>query len=182
MPVTTKVADFLSMDRALIWTGAGLGLRIHPVNKFFIDPFVGIDFGWIWMFYTRTDEIKAEDIGNIDPDLIPDEFKDYAKKRTVLSLNGFDIAPQIGVNVFLTRNVALGILFEWSLPFWNQVCLEYELTPLSIANGTSQSVKGDKCAPLNDAAKLQEDADYLKRLPDKPPWLISVQANLAFLI
>ncbi len=134
------------------------------------------------MFYTRTDELELDVIDGIDPDLIPDEYKDLAKRRSLMSLRGFSIAPQIGVNIFITRNVALGVLFEWLKPFWNEVCMEYELTPLSGMDGTSDNAPSDGCVPIEDAEDLQKDADYLKALPEKPPWLISIQTNLVFLI
>lgn len=178
IPRSADLADLADTERTFAWTGIYGGLRFHPVRRFILDPFVGLDVGWTWMFHMTTQELVIEVPGGEDlPDgLYPDEveeFKNLANPRTTITMQGFTLVPQAGLRIFLTPHFALGVVVELNLPMWSKVCVQV----------TDPTKGSDKLCGKVDEAKVLVEKDFtefdLSKKKELPRFL-NTELNLTF--
>jgi hypothetical protein len=177
LPMTTDLEDWQRANRSFVWAGVHGGFRIHPINRHWFDPFIGLDMGWTWMFYTEkaTPPEDTEDCG-LTIMGIPKCSSETSQIRNAVTLEGFTFTPQLGLRFFITRNVSLGVIAEWLLPVWREVCNEAKTY---ILNEDPQ--KESACVSIDKA-----DADWLTlsrgALSDKSerPWFFNLEFDFAF--
>jgi hypothetical protein len=177
LPMTTDLEDWARADRSFVWAGVHGGFRIHPVNRHWFDPFVGLDMGWTWMFYTEK-ALPPEDEEDCGLTVmgIPKCSAETAEVRNAVTLEGFTFTPQVGMRFFITRNVSLGVIAEWLVPLWREVCNK---SKTYILNEDPQEESG--CVDIDQA-----DAEWLTLarggLDDESerPWFFNLEFDFAF--
>ncbi|HUT79244.1 MAG TPA: hypothetical protein VM285_16210 [Polyangia bacterium] len=173
LPTTTDLEELARTERMLLWYGFHGGVRLHPVNRSWFDPFAGFDLGWTRLYYTEKVEADAADcsMSYMGVDLC-----EYTSVRNSLRMDGFTVTPQLGVNFFVTRNVALGIVAEFLVPFWSEAC--NEVTRSSFGESAQ---KDSSCVDVEDA-----DGDFLTLEngtlddEDELPWHFDLELHLSF--
>jgi hypothetical protein len=173
LPSTTDLAALARTERVLLWYGFHGGVRLHPINRSWFDPFLGIDLGWTRLFYSEKVE---SDAGDCTTTYMGVDLCEYTAVRNGLAMDGFTLTPQLGINFFITRNVALGIVAEFLLPFWSKACNEISTTALN--EGTN---KDNSCVDIEDA-----DRDFLAlengTLDEEKelPWHFDLELHFSF--
>jgi hypothetical protein len=175
VPSVTDLEELARTERVLVWYGFHGGVRVHPINRSWFDPFAGIDLGWTRLFYT---EKVSSEAGGCQTSYMGIDLCDYSTVRNGLTIDGFSIAPQVGVNFFVTRNVALGVVAEFLIPFWSKAC--NELTATALGEGTT---KGTSCVDIEDADRGFLELEH-GTLDDEDglPWHFNLGIHLAFVI
>ncbi len=178
MPISTDVEVFLNADKAFVYAGVFGGLRIHPVRRFPVDPYIGIDFGHSWLLFAQNTE--GLDGSMFD---IPEEYQEtistLSKRREIVSLKGFTVTPEIGVNFFAAPSVAFGVHVQWLLPFWKYACSRvYDPIRQSLK---STSKVCSELGQINALPAADENADAssaAKTMDEKTRTLLSDKNNL----
>ena len=178
MPITTDTEVFLNVAQAFVYAGVFGGLRVHPVRRFPVDPYVGVDLGYSWLLYAQNTPIEAE----IDPTLPEEVATQIAAlanvRRETLYLKGFTVTPEIGVNFFAAPALAFGVHVQWILPFWKDVCSR-------VYNPAEQGLKSapQVCTKVDGAAGVEEYDEITKSLlasKDNLPRFVSLELDLTF--
>ncbi|MDD5307534.1 MAG: hypothetical protein PHU25_09475 [Deltaproteobacteria bacterium] len=171
VPKSTDMQTLATVDRTFAFWGVYPGLRYHPVNRFFLDPFIGVDLGWSWLAFAQKEQDPNQGAPSGTSNL-PVDVSSYTGKRYVGSMNGFTVAPQAGLRIFPIRNFAVGIVGEWMIPIWNTVCSRtYALV------GAQSTNSGEKCMDVDKAGDLKPDGlGNLKELPE----FINIEVNVVF--
>jgi hypothetical protein len=177
MPITTDAEVFLNVQNAFVFAGVFGGIRYHPVRRFVVDPFVGIDFGYLWLLHA-SNKLITESVAPAGVD-IPDAVERYTnKKRTTLYLRGFTVAPEFGFNVFMTPAIALGVHAQWAFPFWKKACARVtDPTNLEGTNNKRICVDVDKAVSHDE---LDEDVQEVLSDEDTLPRFIGLEVDLIF--
>ncbi len=177
LPSSTDVQSIAHTDRALLWLGVFGGARGHFLNRSWFDPYLGLDLGWMRLFFTE----------QVEPEVASDDCTTYmgvdlcgesTQMHNTLSLDGFALAPHAGVNFFITRNVALGIQLELLVPFWSKACRELEISGLSSAG---EADEGKRCSDVERADEEFLDLEH-GRISDEGelPIHLDLDLHLAF--
>lgn len=177
LPSSTDVQSIAHTDRALLWLGVFGGARGHFLNRSWFDPYLGLDLGWMRLFFTEQVEPKTagEDCTTY---MGIDLCGESTQMHNTLSLDGFALAPHAGINFFITRNVALGIQLELLVPFWSKACRELEISGLS-AGGEAD--EGKRCRDVEGADEEFLDLEH-GRISDEGelPIHLDLDLHLAF--
>jgi len=171
-PTSTDAQALAQVDTTAVWFGIFPGLRYHPVNHFLLDPFIGVDLGWVWNYYIESAQLELAPGVDIPVD-IQAAYGDLLKTRTMVTMNAFAFVPQVGLRLFLSRGAAIGVLVEYMIPLWDEVCSQvYTSVP-------DQSVDSpEQCRPVEEAGSLQpEGLDKASELPRH----LNLEIDLAFL-
>lgn len=176
MPITTDTEVFLNVAQAFVYTGVFGGLRVHPVRRFPVDPYVGVDFGYSWLLY-------AENVAVAPDPSIPEEVSDQFSslinvRRETIYLKGFTVTPELGINFFVAPALAFGIHVQWILPYWKDVCSRVYNPGMAAFNSAPQI-----CALVEDVgttAGLDEKSLELLSKKDDLPRFISLELDLTF--
>jgi hypothetical protein len=172
VPGSTDVQTLAKVDRTFAFWGVYPGLRYHPVNRFFLDPFIGVDLGWSWLAFAQKEEHGLKQGIPIGAQNLPADASSYLSKRYVGSMNGFTVAPQAGLRIFPIRNFAIGVVGEWMIPIWQTVCSRtYQ------AVGGHSTHSAEVCRDVDKAGDLKpEGLGSSKQLPS----FINVEVNVVF--
>jgi hypothetical protein len=176
MPITTDTEVFLNVKNAFVAAGILGGLRIHPVRRFFVDPFVGIDLGWLWLLHASNETIEVP-VGL--PDGLSEEVAELAStRRTALSLQGFTVAPEIGLNFFVAPVLAFGVHVQWTIPFWRDACARvYDPTTGGMSSASKVCVDPDK---VKTSTTMPSSVADLLSKEDNLPKFIALELSLTF--
>jgi hypothetical protein len=176
MPITTNTEVFLNVDSAFVFAGFFGGIRVHPVRRFPVDPFVGIDFGSLWLLYAENSTVEP------DPSLaaVAAQLQGLVdNRREVIYLRGYGITPELGVNVFVSPNFAFGIHAQWLIPIWKKACTQVYNPTLEGLKSSSQVCENVDKVKTNDAM----DAVVADKISNKDnlPRFVSVELDLTLL-
>jgi hypothetical protein len=173
LPTSTDLEALVRTERMLLWYGFHGGLRGHPINRSWFDPFFGIDLGWTRLYYI---EKVLSDADDCLTDYMGMDLCEYATVRNSLRMDGFTVTPQLGINFFVTQSVALGIVAEFLVPLWSRACNEVTRSSLG------EAAKKDRaCVDIEDA-----DEDFLALEhgtldgEDELPWHFDLELHLSF--
>ena len=174
MPITTNTEVFLNVESAFVFAGFFGGLRVHPVRRFLIDPFVGLDFGNIWLLYSENTTVEpdaslpaavAANIGSA--------------RREVIYLRGFTLTPEMGFNIFLSKNFAFGFHVQWLIPFWKNTCVQVYNPTLEGLKNTAQVCTAMKSLKSNE--KMDDLVAEKLSNKDNLPRFVSIELDLMIL-
>jgi hypothetical protein len=172
VPVTTDAEEIARTDRAFAWAGVYGGVRYHPINKHWFDPFIGFDMGWTWLIYTEL--VKGTSDSGMS--YMGVEISEFYSRRNNLSMNGFTFVPQIGLHFYVMRNVSLGLALNWLIPVWKEACTEFKEWEFG-----ERLDSGDKCIDVDEADSgflEMEHGELADR--DELPWFFNLEIVLAF--
>jgi hypothetical protein len=177
MPITTNSEVFLNVESAFVYAGFFGGIRFHPVRRFIVDPFVGIDFGSLWLLYAQNEEVPIDSS-------IPEAYISTAesfgnKRRETIYLKGFTITPEFGFNVFITPAFAFGFHVQWLIPFWKKSCVRAYNPTVEGLKSTDQ-VCAEVKSIKNSETMDEEVAEKLSN-KDNLPRFVSIELDLTVL-
>ena len=177
MPITTNTEVFLNVDSAFVFAGFFGGLRVHPVRRFIVDPFVGIDFGNMWLLYSENTTVEPDT--NIPASIAVQLEGLNDTRREVIYLRGFTVTPEIGFNVFIAPSFAFGFHVQWLIPFWKKACVQ-------VYNPTLEGLKNTKetCDTLKNIKSNETmDEQVVEKLSKKDnlPRFVSIELDLTLL-
>lgn len=159
-------------ERFFFWSGVFGGLRFHPVRKFVLDPFLGLDLGWTWMMHFS--KVPEEDSGFSIPEELQEDYDKWAGTRVTMTLQGFTLVPQAGIRLFLAPSFAIGMTVEWQIPFYKRVCVTMTETTTAGLEG------GQKCGDPATADVLIQDIGYDLTKTSQLPKFLTMEFGLAF--
>lgn len=172
-----SIQDMASVDRFFFWAGVFGGLRFHPVRKFVIDPFIGLDLGWTWMMhFSKVADGELPDISALSPEE-QQKLQDLMGKRITLTMQGFTLVPQAGLRIFLAPGFALGVAVEWQIPFYSRVCAS--ATTATVENQGVTTLE-EKCGDPATAGVLTEDIGYDLTKSSELPKFLTAEFGLSF--
>ncbi|MCU0661189.1 MAG: hypothetical protein MUC50_02565 [Myxococcota bacterium] len=169
---TGSIEGLAQTERFFFWAGVFGGLRFHPVRKFMLDPFVGLDLGWTWMMHFS--KVPEETTDLEIPSEYQDDYDKWAGTRVTMTLQGFTLVPQAGLRLFLAPSFALGLTVEWQIPFYKRACVTLTETSTSGLQG------GEKCGDPGTADVLVQDIGYDLTKSSELPKYLTMEFGLAF--
>ena len=178
MPITTDTEVFLNVAQAFVYAGVFGGLRVHPVRRFPIDPYVGIDFGYSWLLYAQNTSLDVEIDPNL-PEAVAEQVASLVNvRRETIYLKGFTITPEIGVNFFVAPALAFGVHAQWIIPFWKELCSRvYNPAEQGLETASQICAKADSAAGTEG---FDETTNALVSSEDNLPRFVSLELDLTF--
>jgi hypothetical protein len=176
MPITTDANVFLNVEKAFVFGAIFGGLRVHPIRRFPVDPYVGVDFGYSWLLYASNTVVAADP--NIPSSIAGQLGSLMTMRRETIYLKGFTAAPEFGVNFFVAPPLAFGIHVQWLLPHWKDVCSR-------VYNPTIQGLRSaaQVCTTLDKVPSSQtmdERAAEVLSKKDNLPRFVTLELDLVF--
>ncbi len=175
MPVTTDTEVFLNVKDAFVYAGIFGGIRAHPVRRFVVDPYVGLDLGWVWLLYAHNAPVEETSV----PAAFAGQAAQYlGSERAAIDLSGLTIVPELGLNVFVAPPLAFGAHVQWIIPFWKKGCAKVYDPTTEKMNSTARV-----CAEIDNvdgSAEMADSARAILAAEERLPRFIALELNLTF--
>ncbi len=176
MPITTDTNVFLNVKQALVYAAIFGGLRVHPIRRFPVDPYVGIDLGYSWLLYASNTLVQADP--NIPTTIANQLGSMMTTRRETIYLKGFTATPEFGVNFFVAPPLAFGLHVQWLLPRWKHICSRvYDPTVQGLKSTARICTTMDRVSATNS---LNVDTREMLSQKDNIPRFVSLELDLVF--